>query len=386
MKSDKTSLSQIRGIDNSRKWLPFATTLLLVALITLFIWFFKGGSVKLYASAFFGFYFLTRQIWISVILIGLAQSIVFLPLRFIGQLLESPLKDFEEELEKTKSQKDQYILFNQNVKQGNPAVLFYIFSFFVHAIAFFSAGRLFLTDFYSQLLNPNLLYKFIPYPDYPLKNTVFKFPYFTVDQTTALPYKTIFIIWAVIVGLAILLRVLWRFFKLFLSKNKKILSARIGYNRLLLKIGGFSTTVFIASILILRHIPTHFSPATFSADLTRPNQPLNIITAVATFFTTIHAGFKRSQEAKKKARSAGLDSNIINRVFRSQMRESFRNAVVLGIGAYLLTNQIPSAFELSIATFEVIYILSPYTFDRLLKKSALAPAPTPVNDASSQPK
>ena len=38
----------------------------------------------------------------------------------------------------------------------------------------------------------------------------------------------------------------------------------------------------------------------------------------------------------------------------------------MGIGAFLITNQIPCAFELSVATFEVLYILSPYTFDKLL--------------------
>jgi len=41
----------------------------------------------------------------------------------------------------------------------------------------------------------------------------------------------------------------------------------------------------------------------------------------------------------------------------------------LGIGAYFVTNQIPAAFELSVATFEAIYIVSPYSFDLILKSA-----------------
>lgn len=48
------------------------------------------------------------------------------------------------------------------------------------------------------------------------------------------------------------------------------------------------------------------------------------------------------------------------------MRQSIKNAVILGLGAFFITNQIPCAFELSVATFEVLYIISPYTFDRFL--------------------
>lgn len=379
MKSDKTSFSKIRSIDNSTKWLPLATSLLFIVLIVILIWFFKGGSFRLYASALFGFYFITKQIWVSVILIGIVQNLVFLPLRFIGLALSQPLRAFEEALDKIKTEKDQYLLFNQNVRQGNPAVLFYILSFILHTIAFASAGRIFLIDFYTKNLDPKLLYSFIPYPDYPLKGTLFKFPYFTVADTTALPYKTIFIVWGILIGITILFRIIWRVLRLFLSKNQKVLKARINYNRLLLSFGGISGTLFIASILLLRHIPTRLAPALFVADLTRPCPTLNIITAIGTFITAFHAGYKRSLDARSKAERASIDPIVIGRVFRDQVQESLRNGIVLGIGAFLLTNQIPSAFELSVATFEVIYIISPYTFDRLLKK------PTPAITAPDQP-
>ena len=43
-----------------------------------------------------------------------------------------------------------------------------------------------------------------------------------------------------------------------------------------------------------------------------------------------------------------------------------KNAFILGAGAFFITNQIPSAFELSVATFEIIYMIYPYTFGRFV--------------------
>jgi hypothetical protein len=99
---------------------------------------------------------------------------VFLPLRFIGMALSDSFKDFEEKLDKTK-ESEQYLLFTEKVRKGDTAIVFYIFNFVVNAIAFFSAGRIFLIDFYTKKLNPNLIYKFIPYPEYPLQGTNFIF-------------------------------------------------------------------------------------------------------------------------------------------------------------------------------------------------------------------
>ncbi len=368
MIKSNSGLKQVRQIDNSRKWMPFATTLLLISLIALFIWFFRGGSFRLYASIFFGFYHLTRRVWVSVILIGITQNIVFIPLRFISLKLSTSLKDFEDELKKIKSEKDQYFLFNKEVKAGNLSVIFYILNFILNALAFFSAGRIFLIDFYTTKLNPNLLYSSIPYPQYPLKGTDFNFPFFKIAHTIALPWSTIFYIWLGLLGLFVVPRLLWRLTKFLLSKNKKLLSFRINYNRLILKIGGYSGTVFLISLFLLRHLPDKFQSLTLVADLTRPNRGMNIITAIGTFLTALHAGYTRHRLAVKQARQNNIPQKIISRVFRLRMRQSLKNALFLGIGAYLVTSQIPSAFELSVATFEVLYILSPYSFDLLLKK------------------
>jgi len=363
--------------------MPFTTTLLLVGLIVLIVWFFKGGSFRFYASAFFGLYYLTRRIWISVILIGIGQNLLFLPMRFISLKLSTSLKDFQDELDKIKTEKDQYFLFTQKVKQGNIALVFYIFNFILNAIAFFSAGRIFLIDFYSQKLDPSLLYSFIPYPKYPLLGTDFNFPFFKITQTMALEWSLISQIFLVLLALFVIPRLLWRLVKIFLRKNKKVLSVRINYNRFLLKVGGFGGSLFLLTLFVLRHLPTSAVGIMLQADLTRPNRSMNLITAIGTFITTLHAGYIRHRLSVKKARQNDIPTKIIDRVFKQRMRQSVKNAFILGIGAFVVTSQIPSAFELSVATFEVLYILSPYTFDLILKNSTAKITPPPATPVVS---
>jgi hypothetical protein len=93
---------------------------------------------------------------------------------------------------------------------------------------------------------------------------------------------------------------------------------------------------------------------------------MNFVTAVGTFITTLHAGYKNHSLAAKQAKLAGIDPKIISKVFSDKMRNSLKNALILGAGAFFITNQIPSAFELSVATFEVMYMIYPYTFGRFL--------------------
>lgn len=345
--------------------MPLLTMILIVFLVWVMIWFLKGGSFRLYASTFFGLYNITGQVWVSVLLIGIVQNIVFLPLRFIGMRVSQSFKDFEEELERSKEEQ-QYFMFTEKVKKGDPTIVFYIFSFVLNAIAFFSAGRIFLIDFYSQKLDPGLLYKFIPYPEYPLVGTNFNFPFFKITETVALKWSTIFLIWIGLTIFLAVLKLLWRMGRLFLAKNKEILKARISYNRILFTVGGFGGTLLVVSIIILRNIPTHFAPWLLVADLTRQNTTMNTITAIGTFLTVMHASYTRHRIDVAIAEKRGIPADIIYRVFKEKMEQSFKNAVILGIGAFLITNQIPCAFELSVATFEVLYILSPYTFDKVL--------------------
>lgn len=360
-----STLREIRKIDNSRLLMPMATTFLVIFLVVIAVWFFKGGSFRLYASAFFSLYYLTGQIWVSVLLIGICQNIVLLPMRFIGMRLSQSFKDFEEEIEKS-SNNDAYLVFTDKVKKGDWGILFYILNFIVNAIAFFSAGRIFLIDFYTQKLDPALLYKWVPYPDYPLVGTIFKLPFFKITETISVDWKTILFIWLGISLFFAVLKLLWRIFRAFLTHNKKILALRINYNRLLLQSGGFSGTVLILSIILLRNFPVKFENWLLLADLTRQNTTMNFITAVGTFLTTVHAGYTRHNIDKKIAEKRGVDEIRLDKVFKDKMKETFRNALFLGLGAFFITNQIPCAFELSVATFEALYILSPFTFDKIL--------------------
>lgn len=363
-----SSFKDIRKIDNSRLIMPISTTLLVIFLVWVAIWFFRGGSFRLYASAFFSLYYLTGQIWVSVLLIGICQNIILLPLRFIGMRLSSSFKDFEERIEKS-SNNDAYLVFNEKVRKGDIGIVFYIFNFVVNAIAFLSAGRIFLIDFYTQKINPHYLYSWVPYPDYPLIGDKFHFPWFKITNSVSVDWKTILLIWLGISVFFAITKLLWRVVKIFLAKNQKILGMRINYNRFLAQTGGFSGTLLILSIILLRHFPTKLAPWTLVADLTRQNTTMNLITAIATFFTTIHAGYTRHRIDREIARKRGVDEESLNKVFKEKMRGSMRNALILGAGAFFVTNQIPCAFELSVATFEALYILSPYTFDKVLIKA-----------------
>jgi len=387
MVENESSFSKIRKIDNSRQWLPLWTTLLLFFLIVLMVWFLKGGSFKLYASLFFSIYYVTNQIWISVIIIGILQNIIFLPLRIIGNSFHKPLKEFEDELEKINKEENQSLVFNKKIKEGSLPVVFYIFNFFVNAIAFFSAGRIFLIDFYSdplKLQKMGLLYDFVPYPKYPLQGINLHVPLIKVTETMALDWSRIFMIIGFVVLFFIVLRLLWRILRIFLHSNKKVLFARIKYNHLLFTISGFGGVFLILAVLFLRHIPTVFESFVFIANLSHQNTPMNIVTAIGTFITTLHAGYKSNTEIADKARLSNIPDESIKKVFKEKMRQSFKNATILGIGAFLITNNIPSAFELSVTVFEVMYIIYPYTFGQIIKKTD---QPTPLNPkpANSEP-
>ncbi len=377
MAENQNSLEQVRKIDNSRQWLPFLTTILLIFLIFLCVWFLRGGSFRLYASLFFFIYSLTHQIWISVIIIGVFQNILFLPLRIIGSHFRKSLKEFEDELEKTESSDNQYLLKPEDnqiadkLKEGSLPVVFYIFNFFVNAIAFFSAGRIFLIDFYTdplKLQKMHLLYKFIPYPEYPLKGTFLNVHLFTITQTTAVPWNIILWVVAGLIIIPTILRFVWRLVRFIFKRSQKILQARIQYNRLLLKITGFSVVGALVFIFVLRHIPSAIQWFVFAIDLSQQNTPMNFTTAVGTFIVTIHAGYKNNKEASKEALKSGIPQDVVKKVSKNNMHQSFKNAVILGLGAFFITNNIPSAFELSVTVFEVMYMIYPYTFGLALKK------------------
>lgn len=368
MEIPETSFNQVRKIDNARHQVPLVTTISIAVLIVVAIWFFRGGSFRLYASLFFGIYHLTKLSWLSIILVAVIQNIFFLPFRVIGERFYLDMKKFENELKKTKED-DQYFLLNRNVREGNPSIIFYTINFVFVFIAFISAGRVFLLEFYRNHISERFLYNFIPYPQYPLQGVVFHFPFWKVTQTYAVPWSTIFHIWLIIIGFFVVLRLLWRVLKPILSKNAKILRFRIGYNRLFLILSGFMGTVAIISTIILRHLPVQFTFSYLVADLSNQNTTFNLVTAIASFFATVYGGFQHNREQTREARKIGIPEDIIARVNKAYMRNSFRNGVLLGFSAFWVTRLMPCSHDLSVLSFEACYLLSPFTFDLLVPKS-----------------
>jgi hypothetical protein len=372
IQTDQT-FAQVRKIDNSKQRLPFITFLLLVILVVVIVWFLRGGSFRFYASLFFGLYDLTQNTWVSIILVGVVQTIIFLPFRFINNHLHPDLKEFEKEVEKTHIDKQQS-LFYQQIKQGSWPVVFHMLNFILLALAFFSVGRVFLLDFYNYPINAaKYLYHWIPYPKYPLQGTIFHFPLFHITQTMALNWSTIFTIWGSLLGFFIALRLIWVILRRFLSKNKSILSMRIQYNHLFAFFGGFMGTLFLVSLFLLRHIPISARTVIFSADLTKQNTTFNLITAIATAAATIIAGFKGNSLAVKEARLNNISEDIIKNVSRQRIKTSFRNAFFCSLSAFWVTRLMPCSHDLSVLSFEAIYFVSPITLDLLFKPRETKP-------------
>jgi len=368
IQTDQTSFAHVRKIDNSKQRLPIITFLFLIFLIVVLVWFFRGGSFRFYASLFFGLYFLTKSTWISIIFVGVIQTLIFLPFRIINENLKPDLKEFEKEIAKTTGE-NQQILLTRQIKSGSWSVVFHTLNFVLLALAFFSVGRIFFMDFYHHQIDASkFLYDFIPYPVYPLQGTIFRFPWVHVLKTTALSWQTIFTIWGVLLGFFVTLRLIWVFLRRFLSKNKSILNIRIQYNQLLIFGSGFIGTLFLISLFVFRHIPTAGEIIILSADLTKQNTGFNIITAICTFLATISAGIASNRELINEARSNNIPEESIRKVTRQHLKKSAQNGFFLSVFALWVTRLMPCSHDLSVLSFEAIYLISPLTFDRLIKK------------------
>lgn len=371
------SFVQVRKIDNSKQRLPILTFLFLILLIVVVVWFISGGTFRFYASLFFGLYFLTKSTWISIILVGFVQTLIFLPFRIINMNLNPDLKEFEKKLETTHDEEHQN-LFYQRLVKGDSSVVFHTLNFILLALAFFSVGRFFFLDFFHYPIDAHkYLYNFIPYPQYPLLGTIFSFPWIHILKTTAISWKTIFSIWGVFLGFFVVLRLIWGIVRRFLSKNKSILNIRIQYNNLLIFISSFMGTLFFVSLFVFRHIPTAGEIVIISANLAKQNTGFNIVTAVCTFLATVYSGFQHNRERTIEARKNDIPEEIIRKVNREQIQKSMKNGFFLAAFALWVTRLMPCSHDLSVLSFEAIYLISPFTFDKFLKKTTKStPPPT----------
>lgn len=363
----ESAYSQVRKIDNVHRQAPLSTILSLAFLIFIIVWFIRGNSFVLYASLFFSLYYLTHLSWLSIILVSVVQNLFFLPFRIISERFYVDLKNFEHELDKTKTD-DQYFVLKKQVREGNKSVIFYIINFVLIFIAFISAGRVFFLEFYHTPIARHWLYSWVPYPQYPLEGVIFHFPLFRITSTFALDWSIIFKIWIVPVLFLAVIRILWLIVKPLLHKSSSLLRVRIGINRVKFLLGGFIGTLFFLSLYFFRHIPSGIEFYYFTADLSRQNTTFNIVTAICTALATIYSGFEHAQEQAEQARSHGIPEDIINKVSKSTVRTSVGNGLLLGLLAVWITRLMPSSHDLSVLAFEALYILYPITFGLLVPK------------------
>ncbi len=349
--------------------LPRASTLIAFFTILLLVYlFFSKLTLKFYASILFFLYHYIQHMWLAVIGLGVVQTLLMLPLRIINLTLQANVKEFETEVEELKDQDKQQFLIKQTVHRGDPTILWYLINFFTQTIAYISIGRLFITDFYNTKLDPNLLFPFSFYPEYPIKDPIFRLPYPYAQQTVDFGLFWVFVAW----GLILLYKLFHnRFIKFYhhLPESQKIQNDN-AMTRVLKSFiknsAGFLTIFFILAYVLIRYFPTNWEIRIFSGDVSIPNYTLNFITAVGAFIVVLWLNIPKISKKAQVARLSGIPESIVFKTQKQLFVDNLRSAFLLGLGAYYITRLIPSAFELSIFTLEVISLTSPLTIDRLV--------------------
>ena len=363
---------------NTKKKYPTLSTIFSVIVLILLLYFFLHGDVyRFYASFLFLFYSWTHKIWVSVVMLGIFQTLIMLPLRAINLSRSLHIKDFREKIAKIKNEEDQYFVLKQNFKQGNRIALYYIVNFTIQLVSYFSIGRLFLIDFYNKPLNPNMLFSFVKYPTYPIKDLFFKIPYITPVKTTDLGMEVVLLAW----GLVFLIQIVFKLLKKSFAKKQAQNSPQATVTKKIIGISdSLSIFIYIALYFLLRNFPIAWKPFIFSGDVSIPNRTLNTITALGTFITIIWLDVPKIRHKVNLARSQNIDEKIVFSTLKDLVKETLFSATIVGLGAFYITNHIPCAFELSIFTLEIISWISPLTLDRLiLSSSASKKAISPTN-------
>lgn len=337
------------------------STLLIILTCYLFL---SGAMLRFYASIVFGFYALTRRMWISVVLLGVFQTLVLIPLRIFRLQRQTNLKEFIAQVKKQQLTTNQIKYLKTHAHAGNRIFLFYVVDFLIQLTTFLTIGRLFLKDFYSTHLDPKLLYSFIPYPHYPIRDTFFKIPYPRAAETTNLGIVALLAVWAIIMFIQLL------FYYIKSNSLKKKVALPRSLDRITLIITTSTLIFFIISAIIVTHFPTQIELAIFSGDISRPNRTFNTLTAIVTFITMFWFNLNRIDRQSQAAEKAGLDEKVIHTTEQKLFNQALRDSALVGLGAYFITNHIPSAFELSVFTLELISLTSPFTLDPIILKAS----------------
>lgn len=367
--SDEEQLTQNNRLTNVTGILPLTSILVLLVIGVLFWWMITGEIYRFYASAVFLFYSWTKSMWISVILLGVFQTLVLVPLRIFRTIRADNIKDMHERIAMLKNPGSQQRALRKSFSLGNRTFLFYLLDFSIQLVTFLSIGKLFLTDFYTTPLNPVRLYDWVPYPEYPILDRFFKIPYPVVTSTVDLGWNVVLMVWF---GILVFQMVLWvgrTFVKYGRGESKMPLAAAVKSQTLSKYSIGYFIVVFWLSWLILTNLPTGLGIRIFSGDVAFQNNSFNTLTAIVTFLTLLWFDVNEISLKKKEARKENVPDHLIDKMGRMMFRESIFTAGVVGLGAYFITNQIPCAFELSIFVLELISLLSPLTLDKWIQSS-----------------
>jgi len=337
----------------------------LVIVAWLILEFFNGGMYRFYASALFIFYGWTKHMWVAVMMLGVFQTLMLIPVRIIRVQRQNNIREFQKSITKLGDSSSQVKQLHQRLRIGNKTFSFYLVDFVVQLLTFMTIGRLFLTDFYTQKFIPSRLYSFVPYPDYPIQSTWFKLPYITVTQTVNLGLKWVLVGWAVLVGIYLI--------SLFVSKTVHRFRAKYATSqtpKILTKYTGGSVVMIVLAVwLLLTHVPTGVELRIFTGDVSVPNRTLNTITAFSTFFLLLWFAVPKIVRTGRLAVQRGIPVKSVESTQKQMFKDSIFSAMMIGLGAYFITNHIPSAFELSIFTLELISLASPFTLDKIILKN-----------------
>lgn len=368
--SKENKLSSMLGL--------FSITSLIALIIVgwLVFEFFSGGMYRFYASALFTFYGLTKHMWVAVMMLGVFQTLILIPVRIIRVQRQNNIKEFQKSITKTGDSTFQVRKLHQKLKIGDKTFSFYLVDFVIQLLTFITMGRLFLTDFYAQKLLPSRLYGFVPYPEYPIQSTWFKLPYLSVTQTINLGLKWVLIGWAVIVGLYMIILFVRKTVRRYQAKH-----ANSSTPKILTKYTGGSVVIIMLIVwYLLTHLPTGVEFKIFTGDVSVPNRTLNTITAFSTFFLLLWFAVPKIVRTGRLAVQKGIPVESVETTQKQMFKDSVFSAILIGLGAYFITNHIPSAFELSIFTLEIISLSSPFTLDKMILKHQAKQAPEPEPD------
>lgn len=355
----------------SKQYLPFSSVLAVVLLVIVLFLFASGELYKFYASVVFFFYSITHTMWVSVILLGVFQTVILIPFRIFRLLDFKNIRDFQSETADIGDKAKQQDFLKSQFRQGSWTFTLYLLDFVVQLTTYMTIGRLFLTDFYSKRLNPNVLYSFVQYPDYPIQERFFRIPYPSVTKTLDFGFDAVIYMWLIILIAELAIAVV---------RGAKRTKTREGMGEAILqssksKLSGkyliaYGVILYTVSYILMRNFPIGWKLRIFSGDVAFQNNTFNTVTALATFFTLLYFGVNDILRKGKIASEMGIPDRVVDTTQIKLFRDSFFNAALIGAGAYFITNQIPCAFELSIFTLEVISLFSPLTLDRWILKAA----------------